>query len=69
MREGKDRTAATKVMLGFRVEPELKAELEALAAEISHASFPASVTAGELAAVAIREYLDRHRRKGTKGKS
>jgi len=56
------RKGAAKVTLGVRIEPELKAELEAAAEQISRQSFPASITAGELAAVAIREYLDRNRK-------
>lgn len=67
MAEKKDRASGAKVTLGVRIEPELRAELESAAEEISQESFPASITAGELAAVAIREYLERYRKSKRRG--
>lgn len=58
----KDRKSPAKVTLGVRIDPQLKSDLEAAAREISQRSFPANITAGELAAVAVQEYLERYRK-------
>lgn len=58
-----------KVNIGVRVLPAKKTRLEQIAAEISRESYPASVTAGELAEAAINEFIERYDKgKGKAGK-
>ena len=57
-----------KVNLGVRVPPSVKERLEAVADEISRDRHPANVTAAELAAVAIDEFLERYDRQRAKGR-
>lgn len=49
-----------KVNIGVRIAPTLRARLEEIAAEISRERYPASISASELAAVAIAEYVERY---------
>jgi predicted transcriptional regulator len=60
--------AGAKVNLGVRVTPAVKTRLEEIAEEISRERYPATVTAGELAAVAVQDYIDRYERAKAKGK-
>ena len=60
MAERREKSTTAKVSLGVRVTPDVKDRLEELAEEISRERYPASISAGELAAVAIQEYIDRY---------
>lgn len=55
------KSGKAKVAIGVRVDPDLKTELEQIADEMSRERFPAQVTAGELAAVAVAEYVERYK--------
>ena len=67
MAERKESTGQAKVALGVRVAPAVKDRLEKIAEEITAERYPARITAGELAAVAVEEYIERYDKSKRKG--
>lgn len=62
----KEQSDGAKVAIGVRVAPPIKRRLDEIASEISRDRYPARITAGELAAVAVEEYIERYEKARSK---